>query len=53
MVSPATPGLAKPGLPGLSGELQAAPADGADCREDSWALLERKGGDVFGKVIVI
>ena len=44
VVSPATPGLAEPGLPGLSGELQAAPADGADCREDSWALLERKGG---------
>lgn len=31
VVSPATPGLVKPGLPGLSGELQAAAADGADC----------------------
>lgn len=39
VVSPATPGLAKAGLSGLSGTLCADAADGAECGEGSWVLL--------------
>lgn len=39
VVSPATPGLAKAGLTGLSGIGCADAADGAKCGEGSWVLF--------------
>ena len=53
VVSPATPGLAEPGLPGPAGVLPAAAAEAACGWEGSWALLQRKEGSIFGDAVAI